>query len=291
LAALDTTYASITRNLEYSVRRVDAFFADEKIFQEATDSYLQVEGRSVWKERKGARFGGDIKARAVLPRLERKWALLFESDGQAARDNQHRLRRRPKEVVKKNNYLLSLQKRLNGGTHWDIRPSAGVKLHIPPDPFARINAYRYYNLGSWLGRASADMSWFVSDGFGSDVQWELDHAPRSNLLFRSTSSLDWQEKHGYFRGEQKVTLFHDFDDKDAFAYEAGISITQKKAWGINEYYVRANYRRQVARRWLYLDVTPEVSYPRGKDFRPQPSLTVSLGVIFGRQYLKPSKSQ
>ncbi|MFA9460987.1 hypothetical protein [Thiohalorhabdus methylotrophus] len=292
LATLEDTHASITRNLEYSVRRVDAFFANERVFQEATDSYLRVEGSSSWQEGKGADLGGDIKARAELPRLERKWALLLESDEQALREEKDdSIRRRPKEAVRQNNYFLSIQKRLNGDSRWDIRPAAGVKLKIPPDPFARLSAYRYYGLGDWLGRLSGDVSWFVSDGLGTEAQWELDRAFKHNMLFRSSSIIGWEEKDDHFKAEQKLTLFHDFGDKDAFAYEVGTKAANSHLWAITEYYLRANYRRELARRWLYLDIAPEITYPREKAFAPRPALTVSLGIIFGREYLEHSEGR
>ncbi|SCY13259.1 hypothetical protein SAMN05661077_1300 [Thiohalorhabdus denitrificans] len=290
--ALDNTHASITRGLEYTVRQVDAFFANERVFEEATDSYLQMEGSAVWSKRGGTRFGGDIKARAELPRLERKWALLFESDGETTSgEDRDGVQRRPKEVVEQNDYFLSVQRRLNGDSEWDIRPSAGVKVKYPPDPFARLRVYRYFDMGAWLGRASGDTSWFVSDGFGAGVQWDLDRALGRTMMFRATTSFGWQEKNDYYKGQQKLTLFHDLSDHDAFAYEGGMVFTDEESWAATEYFVRADYRRELTRRWLYLDITPEVSFPRSRGFREERSLTVTLGVIFGREYLRRSEGR
>ncbi len=283
IGKLDTTHNSISIGLEETASSIDAFFADDIVFEQANKSYLRIALDMVSKEYDGTGFAGDLKLKVDLPRIKKRLRLLIETDSQ--RDAKENLEDFPSDVVQERDLFISLERPLGGKRRWDIRPSLGIKAHRPIDPFARIRSYRDFTLDNWLLRASNRVAWFDSRGFGGNGVLEFDRAIKKGLLFRSTSTLSWEEEEKFRRFEQGLSLYQHIDERQSMAYQIAGFADDEFDWHANQYYMRVRYRKGIYKKWMFAEIIPQLTFLKETGFHNEASITLRLEMVFGERYL------
>lgn len=282
LRKAEETHLKFSASLERMARNIDNFFAAEQAFEEVTRSYARVRLDTVLDNDLQVGFNGDIRVKLDLPRTERKLKLLIESDGQGAAPD--RTEQTPIDVVKKQDYLLSIEHVDKTGT-WDIRPAAGIKVRWVPDPFVRVRAVRYTTFDRWLMRNAASLFWFTSDGLGANAAVDFDRPIGKSFLFRSTSNLRWQENDQFLTADQQLSLYQRVDERRYFVYQVGILADQNPDWSEKQYFAAVHYRKNVYKNWLFYEVIPQINFTRENHFNGQPSVMFRLEAVFGYDYL------
>ncbi|KAF0191958.1 MAG: hypothetical protein FD165_1292 [Gammaproteobacteria bacterium] len=281
---IDVAHAAVSSRIERTARWLDRFFADDKVFEEATGSYARVNLDSVFEPGGAIGFSGDIRLKIDLPRTQQRLKLLIESDPQ--RENRTDLENVPVDVVAEKSYSLSLERQLQQAHRWDVRPALGIKAHTPLDPFARLRAIRYFNLQKVMARVSSSAFWFDSSGFGANFGIEFDRALSDVFLLRSGTGLTWEEAEKFRRIEQQFSLFHRLDDRRNLAYQIGILADDEFNWRVNTYYFRIRYRKDLHDGWVFAEIIPQWTYREETNFDDEPSLTLRLEAVFGHSTLK-----
>ena len=280
---LEQTHATLSGRIETMAKSIDEFFAEDKVFEEATKSYARVRLDTVFREYGDNGFAGDLKLRVDLPRTKERFRLLIETDPQ--RDTTEKLEDVPADVVEEKSYFLSIERQLRESGKWDIRPALGIKLHLPPDPFARLRAFRYIGLDKWLLRLSGNAFWFDSNGWGGNTSMEFDRPLSDEILFRATSVLSWQEQEKFRRFDQAFSLFQRIDHRRSLVYEIGALTDDAESWDANTYFMQIRYRKDVHKGWLFAEVVPRNTFLETAGFHPEPSFTLRLEMVFGKGYL------
>ncbi len=281
---IDIAHVAVSGRIERTARWLDRFFADDKIFDDATDSYARVKLDSVFEPGGNVGFSGDIRLKIDLPRTQKRLKLLIESDPQ--RENRTDLENVPADVVSEKSYSLSLERQLSEVHRWDVRPALGIKARTPLDPFARLRAIRYFNLQKVVARVSSSAFWFDSSGFGANLGVEFDRALIDVFLLRSGTGLTWEEAEKFRRIEQQFSLFHRIDDRQNMAYQIGILADDEFNWRVNTYYYRIRYRKDIHDGWVFAEIIPQWTYREENSFDDEPSLTLRLEAAFGHSTLK-----
>lgn len=284
LEKIEVAHATVSERIERSAQWLDGFFASDRIFDEATDTYARVNLDTVFEPRGEIGFAGDLRLKIDLPRTERRLKLLIESDPQ--RETRDDLQDVPADVVSENNFSLSLERQLREARHWDIRPAIGVKAHTPLDPFTRLRAIRYFGLGKVVSRVAATGLWFDSSGWGANLGVEFDRAIGPAYLARSGTGFGWEEEDKFRRITQEFSLFHRMDEHRNMAYQIGVLADDEFDWDVNTYYWRVRFRKDIHEGWLFAEIIPQVTYHEETDFDDEPSLTLRLEAVFGRSYAK-----
>jgi len=282
IGKLEVTHTSISSGLEETVGSIDAFFADDKVFEQANKSYLRIALDMVSKEYEGTGFAGDLKLKVDLPRLKKRLKLLIETDSQ--RDSLENLNNLPIDVVQERDFFISLERQVGGERKWDIRPGLGVKLNKGLDLFARLRSYRYFPLDNWLLRASSSFDWFDSRGFGANGVLEFDRPITKKLLFQTTSSLNWKEEEKFRRFDQGISFYHNIDARRSLAYQVAGFADDETDWLAKQYFMRVRYRQDVHKKWMFGEIIPQLSFFKETNFHPQSSITFRLEIVFGKRY-------
>lgn len=282
LRKAEETHLRFSTRLERIARNLDNFFAAEQAFEGATRSYARVRLDTILDNDIQLGFNGDIRVKIDLPRTERKLKLLIESDGRNATPD--RPEQTPIDVVKQQDYLLSIE-RVAGLEKWDVRPAAGIKVRWVPDPFVRLRAVRYRNLDGWLIRNAANVFWFTSDGLGANAAVDFDRQIGDVFLFRSTSTLRWEENDQFLSADQQLSLYQRLDARRYLVYQAGILADQNPEWSEKQYFFAVRYRKNVYKNWLFMEVIPQINFTRENQFDGLPSVMFRLEGVFGYDYL------
>jgi len=277
-----TAHMMVSSGLESMARNIDSFFAEDKSFDEATSTYARLRIDTTLDEDLQLGFDGDLKIKIDLPRTERQLKLLIESDTKEGIPD--RPDESPVNVLERQDYLLSIES-VNKAKDWDIRPAAGIKLRWNPDLFLRLRASRYRSLNGWLERTSGSVFWFTNQGFGANTALEYDRRIGQSWLFRSASSLRWEENDQFLTAEQRVSLYQELDQRQYLVYQLGVVATQDPHWAVTQYNAAVHYRKDVYKNWLFIELIPQINFLEEHDFDAEPSITFRVEGVFGREYL------
>jgi len=281
---VDAAHERVSGAVEGMAKNVDRFFADERSFQESNETALQIRFDTTARESGEFEFTSRVRAKWVFPHMQKKLRLVLESDPREAGTDS------PEDdplaaVDSASDYTLGLE-RLFETSDWEVRPSVGLRFDTPLDPYARLRAIRYFDLGPWLSRVSGTASWFNSDGVSLSANVDFDRPLDENLLFRSATGSLWEHDPDTVSLSQMFTVYQQLASSAKLAYDLGATFDNDPDWQSTDYFVRLRYRRLIYKSWAYLEVQPKVSWPEDNDYREDLSLLVRLEVNFGRGYLQ-----
>lgn len=287
---LDAPHEIISEGVESMAQGMDLFFADEKVYTEATSSYARLSTQINFNHEGESSTTGDLYIKVDLKKTKKKLKLLLKSDTDRDLQTGTDTDRSPGQQKETVNFYAALEKEISKKYDWRTKASLGIKLRAPLDPFLRIRAHKNFSINSWNMRFTETLFWFNSKGAGASSLLELDHALTQNILFRSRSTELWTDFLDYHEVEQSFTLYHKLTDRRAVSYNIG-------AYGISEpqmhmvrYYTSIGYRQRIHRDWLFIEVSPALTYTRDNNFKPERSLVIKLEMVFGNKYVyQPEK--
>jgi hypothetical protein len=166
-----------------------------------------------------------------------------------------------------------------------------------PAGFARINTSLEFDLGNWSSRTNNRLYYYSNTGTRNDFRQYFDRSINDNLMFRSRTRIQYFEENGYNpQWEQKLSVFHKINDKNAIVYEAvvGRNPIEDSVFdpdeievGLQESYyegqIRIRYRRNIWRPWLYVEAWPVLLFPEEKDYKASPAFRIRLEINFGAE--------
>ncbi len=260
-------------------RYVDSLFAGEDIDDLPNKSYVRLSVKGTVSELENRRdTDAGIKIKLDLPNTKRRWKLFFESDN----TDTERLDQKVRGVTDstQSESVGGLRLESDRSKNWLFSTDVGIRGRIPLDPFARFKARRDWELGSpWTLTFDHEDWYFHEKGFGTESSLDF-HRPITEDYFLSiVTAAQFQDRYNVIELAQSITTTHFIDDRQAIAYGVGVLGVNKPSVKATAYYVSANYQRRIHKDWLFMEVTPELLFPRIEDFRPKWSLTVEFKAI------------
>lgn len=284
---MDRTHSRIERDLFETVVWFDNFFGDERI--EVTDrpeSFLRWMNDLRWDEEERFSFRSTIRASLRLPRLKKRWKLVIsgetrgdpnaitpEDPGNPGLDTGSRGRTGSTELI----YDIFRTQRSS------LDVGAGVRVKIPPDAFVRTRFQHARPIAfKTLGRFTGTAFWDARDGFGESNQVDLERWIALPTLLRWSNSIGISEKSNGWTWGSDLSLLHKLSPKSAITFAGGVSGSTRPAWIAQNYRVLARYRRNVWRKWFFLEGEPDIHWPRKEDGSRKPvwGATLRVEILF-----------
>ena len=282
---VDRTHSRVERDLFGIVAWFDRFFGGERmVVTERPDSLLRWITAFRWDEEERFTLRSSVRASLRLPRLKKRWRLAIsgetrgdpnvvnpEDPGNPGLDPDSRIRTGSSELIY--DILRTSRSTLDAGV--------GVRIKIPPDAFVRTRFQHARPVArDTLGRFTAIAFWSARDGFGESNQADLEHRLSPPTLLRWSNSFTIEENgYGWAWGTD-LSLLHKFSPKSAITFAAGASGLTRPAWIAQNYRVLARYRRNVFRKWLFLEGEPDSHWPRKEDGSRKPVWGATLRAEF-----------
>ncbi|MFA6149026.1 MAG: hypothetical protein WC899_12535 [bacterium] len=272
---VDRTHSRVERNLFDTVAWFDRFFGDERMeVTERPESFLRWTNELRWDEEEHFSFRSTVRASVRLPRLKKRWRLVIsgetkgdpnavtqEDPGNPGLDVGSRTRTGSTELVY--DLLRTPRSSLDVG--------AGVRVKLPPDAFVRTRFQHARPIGlETLGRFTIIGYWDARDGFGESNQVDLERWLAPPTLLRWSNSLAIVENRSGWTWGSELSLLHKLSPKSAVTFAGGASGSSRPAWIATNYRVLARYRRNVWRKWLFLEGEPDIRWPRKEDGSRKP---------------------
>lgn len=286
---LDEQQENVSSQLESYARSIDAFFGGDRAFEDINETSGQISAGMYPKEAQGARFDFRLRVKVDLPRTKRRTRLLIESD--------------PKELGEENkpagsvvgaaqeaNYGVALETQLKDTGKWVISPATGIKVSSwPPDPYARVRAVRYEALEKWLTRLSSGASFYVVKGPALNARLDFDRSWVADKLFRISTEVDWKKDfendyHEVVSATQSFGLFQTLNERMSIAYGTGVVANDDPVWWVDSYFINATYRQAIYKKWIFLNISPELTFPEDRNYSATWGIQLRLEAFFGRNY-------
>ena len=292
LAALEVSHDYLAEKIVRLANYLDRFFGGNRHYQESNDSALQLDLTRV------AGYGGDpkfnlaAKANLRLPATEGRLHLLLETDPEqnttqptqdsyAANNNNNNKGITPgSKVTSSGSVSLAGRYENSEENFWHFRTDGGLKFPIPVTPFVRTRASFEKPVNDWRLKGSQSLYWFKNIGVGETTQFDLERFISEPILFRASSNATWLKDRKNFDLRQDFSVFHTLDDRTALLYQASvIGITNPQAQ-VMDYVVLMLYRRRIHKDWIFLELSPQLHFPRDRNYRLSPTLSMRLEMLF-----------
>jgi len=261
---------------------VDRFFGDDRNYQESNKSMLQLDITKV------AGYGGSRnivftgRAKVHLPSAENRFRLVLESNpdknvtGEPTQGKPALL----DKVTAPESYAVAARYEKAEESVWHFSSDAGLKFQSGLTPFARIRGSYSVPLDQWRLKVAESVFWFNTIGVGETTQLDLERPLSENMMFRATSNASWlRDKHN-FDLRQDFSIYHTLDERSALLYQVaaiGVSEPQVQA---TEYVALFLYRYRLHRSWMFFEVSPQLHFPRARNFESSPQLNLRLEMLF-----------
>ena len=265
----------------------DRFFGDERmVVTERPEAYLRWKTELRWDEEEHYSFRSSVRASLRLPRLKKRWHLVFTSEsrgdpnaiipedpGNPGLNPASQVRTSSTELIY--DIFRTPRSVLDAGV--------GVRVKIPPNAFVRTRFQHARPLAlDTLGRLTVTAYWDAQDGPGESNQVDLERWLAPPTLLRWSNSFTIEENgYGWAWGTD-LSLLHKLSPKSAITFSGGASGSTEPAWIAQNYRVLARYRRNVWRKWLFLEGEPDIHWPRKEDGSRKPvwGATLRAEILF-----------
>jgi len=257
----------------------DDFFASDRIFEEVAGTYVRWRNDFIYNQESGYKFQTNLNFSIELPRISSKLKLIFEGDeDQALQDVL------PSQQAESSNNTLGLR--------LDVKDTDRSRFNISLSAKPRIRLryrYTYPVRNDFLIRFTQEVQNEKGvNGARTRVDFEKAFLPLK--LFRSTTEVFVTEDFPGADLSQAFSLFKRISKKSSVSYEASaVGITRPENL-VTNYRLGIRYRQSIHRDWLFLEVTPDITWPITlsedretiiNDRRSVYSIIVRLEVHFG----------
>ena len=234
------------------------------------------------------RFDPDFEAEINLPNAENRWKIII-----SGKDIDEMPDTVPSEREK--GATAGVQKKLK---NLPIDLSVGVRLRLPPEGFVKLTWKTRWDVGNWRIVPSQKVFYETDEGFGEVTTLAATRlfggnsrgvlgSVSSARLTEKTDGLEWSQslRLGYI-GE---TIEKDYRRKsirtDDLARGVGMKIV---AYGhdngstsiIDRYRLTFTHRRPLYKKWIYLEISPEVQWRNIYEWDPEYTLRIGFDMLF-----------
>ena len=144
--------------------------------------------------------------------------------------------------------------------------------------------WRGYAKGEiWGTRLTETFRWRTDDGFESITTLDFERDVAENLFYRTTLKGKWNQDKDDYRYEITPQLFQRLDPKRVLKYEyvTQFNSTNDHQW--DNFIFRVTYRQRIWRKWLFFEISPQVSFPESEDYDFTPGIRFRIETFIGKK--------
>lgn len=182
-------------------------------------------------------------------------------------------------------WLLGLGYAKQSGLQSGFDFGVGVRLRSSLDPYAKAT-YRHnfiFNTGTML-RFRETPFWRDSRGFGTTTQIALDHLLTPSVLLRWNNTGTFAEDTDGMEWGTSFTTYQSLSNRRAISYSALMRGETSADVPLQNYGVETRYRQRVFRRWLFLELSASLTWPRetlDEEREINPGVGIGFEMFFG----------
>lgn len=281
---MDNTHAHVSSRVQQTANKIDSFFGNERIDDEATGNRVRVRSTLEFAEKGDINTKLKLKAKFTLPNLEDRYNLVFGTEDEEGIVNEIMNSDDVGGIIDEvddADYSSALRYIITATEKWNSSLDGGVKFRTGVDPFGRVRTRRSFDLDGWSMRAAERITWIEDDGWESESSLAAERNLTDSLFFRAGGQVTWREDVDGVELEEGLGVTYQIDSRRAVTLRGGVRSVTRPANTVEEYAVSLRYRKQFYKDWLYYEIEPRASFPDERDFRFTPTVAVIIEMIFG----------
>ena len=273
---LDNAHDDLNNRMQGVTRSLDSFFKRADAPETVSNTTGRLRLSLLVKDTEGVAPKAAFSGKVAMPYAE-EWLHLFV-------DNLKRgaLPDATQQILEDRAVQVGARLRLLDQLRSQLHLEGGLRFHGIPDPFTQLEFEYERKFAGWIGRFTQDGFYYVKEGAGELSQVDLEHEFRDKSFFRSTTAASFTEDtHGvefehsfYYDYPLAGHCHHLIPGAGVFAHKCGPFL-------MDNYIANLTYRTSFFRPWLVLEITPQIEFPRERDYTFTPSIRVGLEVWFG----------
>ncbi|MBU1910069.1 MAG: hypothetical protein KJ726_08480 [Verrucomicrobia bacterium] len=276
--AADHVHNGISRNVVSLSRWIDSFFGNYPVEEERLDDRVRVIPLVEFREGDSPSLKLRVSAKLRLPQLNRRLGLVLsafqdENSAQFGVPGQFSDDEDVRQAALR--YVLEEEKRLR--VHADL----GLRFYPEPDPYVRLRWRYQLTEDPVASRVIQYLFWSPRRGWGETTRFEMEEKLAPKTFVRSTTAATWSEQSRGVDWSQGYSAWYYFSRRRAMGLDWLTDGFTDPRLSVDKHRFTFKYRRRVARDWLFLQVAPFLEWPRDRDFRTTPGITLQMETIFG----------
>ena len=280
--SIDAERDNISGKLISFASDIDRFFGDERHYQESNQSVFQIDVARVigYGGNSNALISG--RAKLNLPSTEKRLHLLLETNpdtnitGESTPGQPELLN----HVVTPESYAVTTRYERSKENVWNISTDAGVKFQSGLTPFARARGSYSISMDQWRLKTTESMFWFNTIGAGETSQVDLERLISKSVMFRSSSIATWLIDKQNFDLFQGFSVYHTLNERTALLYQLSVIGVSNPQFQATDYALQMLYRYRLHRKWIYYELTPQLHFPKERNYQASPALSMRLEILF-----------
>jgi len=275
---IDQAHRSLSSSLFYFSNSIDSFFGGARADDLPNGSRLRFYWLANKEEGRALKGESAVRANIVLVETQKKFKVSFKNKYEKESEQ----KTAPQESNEIQTETIPPDYDPSDLLRWRLKFESGIRLEIPPEPFARLRLLKSWHFGSYELRPSQEFSWFLTDGFGESTKLDLDRPINEMFLARYENDATWTDKNDYFTFSSGPVLYQKLSDKRGLSYNAKVLGISKPTWFVNDYQFEVTYRQLVFRKWIFIELTPYVHFPKEYDWKKVLGFNFRLEFVVGK---------
>lgn len=265
---------------------MDSFFGDRRYESELNKSYVRFSYNLFLEDRSGAILRPDYHLRMVLPQLREKTHLVLT--GTPKETSQFSAFQTDSEndqlaSTDEKNVTAAVQQTVFESARQNFLVRTGLRFHGGrPAPMLGPRYRLLFPLDHWTVRFVQEVVWKSDDGWQAQSTVDLEKPLENGLFFRATNDWAWVEHELGYTYAFNFYLGQPISRRRALEYEWINIFNTRPVNELTEVTVRARYRQQFWRDWLFFEITPQYRFPRDRSFHATPGILFRIEMIFGK---------
>ena len=278
-SSVDAGHQRVSRAVTELADSIDTFFSDEIHEEQINRSRIRLSGGLRVAEYDGVDPLFRVRLNLKMPRITRRLNLVVDSAGDASLSDDIDV-----DSGEDGDLAGFLRFFVFKGDPTLLALDAGLRFRPVPDPFLRARLLREFAWGRTILRPTQFFVVDVEDGLGTRTRVDLDRRLNRKTLLRLRGDLEvTMESHG-LEMRPAALLYRRIDRRSWLRLKLGIEADSDPPRTVDRYVVGARYRRNVWRRWLFVEIEPMFRFDDDREYRPAPAIDLRLETIFGGNY-------
>jgi len=283
---VDSAHEKVSAKVASSAAWLDSFFDNERVVQEENKSTLRLISAISKEKDESIEYNTQFRLKLILPRTNERLKLIISGNG----ENELDLDNTPQDDIRQDfenrdeqNISLSLWYSFLSTPKRNLNVHVGLRLRsASPVVYAGPRYRQLFKYKLWDIRFIETIRWYTDEGWESKTSLDFERAVFKKCLFRNNIQGSWFEgKNGYFYNIN-FFVYHPLSFRRALVYEWTNSFETRPAHQLTEIALRVRYRQKIWRDWLFVEIAPQVSFSKEKDFDTIPGIFVRFEAIFGK---------
>lgn len=268
-----------------SAQWIDKFFGTENYTSEVNKTYLRIQLTSFAEDGNGFDAKARFRLRLKLPNTEKRFRVSIASspneiereDGASDDTAIEQMEEVDDNLTTALEYFFLDKRRHN------MKFAVGAIIRNSSLVGYGSTRYRYQvDVRRWTLRFVERLRWYTDDGWDGRSELDFERPVFDELFFRTTPALTWKEKQDGFEYSWNTSLFHPLGKKAALEYQFNNYFSTETSGRLTQSNLRVNYRRQIWRKWLIMEVAPQLAWYEERDFKTVAGIMVRLEIWMGR---------